>query len=694
MGHDLFAGLLAWVGAHPLAALALVFAVAVGESLFLFGLLVPGALFMFAFGALIGANLLPIGATFAAAIAGTLVGDGVSYALGRRYVGRLSSLPGFARAPALVARGERFLADHGGKAIVMGRLIGALRPIVPTVAGAAGVSVARFLVMDIVATAIWAPCYILPGVVFGASLDLAAQVATRLALLLLAVVAIVWATTVSVRFLLAAGRVAIRRYAVGLLAWSRRHRRLGLLGPALADPRQPEIPALAVGAGLLMLATALAYLAMWGWQRPVFPGHFDALTFYLVQSLQTPISDQIAFAVAQMGSPLIYLPFAAVLAAVLAVMGNLRAAGHWIVALGFSALVTLGLRWWLAIPAPSGYFHGDATDPLFLAGGGQDLMLCATVYGLAGIMIAAGRPPAERPYYHSITVAGVVLIALARLYLGLDWASDLIIGLAIAFVWLNMLVLSYRRQRPGRVSGGPVLSVLAGFAMVAVVAGILPDTTYRAWAQARAARPPSLVADWPGAGFGQLDRRIKDIAGRDSAPLNVQAAGSAAALRERMVRAGWQAPPKLGMSQPLHWLVSDAGIDALAVLPRIHDGRQPAITLVHAVADAGSVRDTTHRRVLRLWPTDQRRASDRSPLWVGSTDVQQVQHRFHLLATAADARLHERALAALRCDLAAAGIGYRTASDDRGTVLLLAPRAEEVDAKVAPAPCRARRPMD
>ena len=120
MGHELFAALLAWVQAHPLAALALVFAVALGESLFLFGLLVPGALFMFAFGALIGANLLPLGATFAVAIIGTLVGDGTSFALGRRYRGRISSLPGFARAPTLVARGERFLADHGGKAIING----------------------------------------------------------------------------------------------------------------------------------------------------------------------------------------------------------------------------------------------------------------------------------------------------------------------------------------------------------------------------------------------------------------------------------------------------------------------------------------------------------------------------------------------------------------------------------------------
>lgn len=692
MGHDLLAGLVAWVTAYPVAALALVFVAALGESLFLFGLLVPGALFMFAFGALIGANLLPLGTTFAVAIAGTLVGDGVSYALGRRYVGRLSGLPGFKRAPRLVTRGARFLARHGGKAIIMGRLIGALRPIVPTVAGAAGLSTTRFVIMDLIATAIWAPCYILPGVVFGASLDLAAQVATRLAILMLAVAGIVWGVTISVRYLLAGARLVTRRYAVGLLIWSRRHRRLGLLGPSLADPRQPEIPALAVGAMLLMLATALAYLLMWGWQRPVVPGHFDALTFYMIQGLQTSISDQIAFAIAQMGSPLIYLSFAAALAGVLALMGNWRAAGHWVVALGFSALVTLGLRWWLAIPSPSGYFHGDQTDPLFLAGGGQDLMLCATVYGLAGLMIAAGRPVGERSYYHSITIAGVVLIALARLYLGLDWTSDLVIGLPIALVWLNMLSLSYRRQRPRRVRGAPVLGVLAGFAAVALVAGILPDTTYRAWAQAQAARMPRLINDWSEDGYQRLDRHIQDIAGRESAPLNVQAVGDLTSIRETLARAGWQDAPALDLAQPLHWLVSDAAITQLAALPRIDDGRRPAVTLVHVMPGTAADVSTDRRRVLRFWPTGRLRAPDRLPLWVGSTDIQRIQHRFHLLATAVDSAEQTRALAALRCDLTRAGVAHRTTIDAAGSVVLLGAPPAHGNAKVAPESCPARRP--
>lgn len=678
MGHGLLEALLGWVEAHPLAALALVFAVALGESLFLFGLLIPGALFMFAFGALIGADALPMAATFVAAMLGTLAGDGTSYALGRRYRGRLQALPGFARAPALMTRGQSFLATHGGKAIVLGRLIGALRPIVPTVAGAAGLSVTRFAIMDAIATLVWAPCYILPGVVFGASLELAAQVATRLAVLLVVVASIVWLAVAAARFTLAAGRVLTRRYAERLLAWSRRHRRLGILGRALADPRQPELPALAILAALVMAATALLYWVVWGWPQPAYPGRFDALAFYVTQSLHTPISDGIARVLAEIGSPLIYLPFAAVIGALLALMGNWRAAGHWAAAIGFSALATLLLRWWLAIPGPGALLHYRAPDPLFLAGGGQDLILCATVYGLAGMVLASRQPAGARPYYHAVTIAGVVLIALARLYLGLDWASDLLIGLPVAFVWLNLLMLCFRRQRPRPVRGRPVFMVLAGCLVIAVLLALLPQ---RPLPEAGGTQPTRPLADWSDDGHRVLDSRIRDIAGRPSAPLNVQAAGDAHALIATLARAGWYPPPRFDAGQPLRWLAPEADIATLAVLPRIHDGRRAGITLVHAMPAA----ETRRRGVLRLWRSGAFTTDRQQPIWVGMVDRQRVDRRLILVATAADQRAHAQALADLERTLAAAGIGHRRVTDVGGMTQLLfwAPVAG-VDAKVAP----------
>lgn len=682
MAYGFITGILTWVSAHPIPALAVVFAVAVTESLFLFGLLIPGAIFMFAFGALIGSDILSAGPTFAAAIVGTLAGDTASYALGRRYRDRLHELPGLARIPGGVARGEVFFARHGGKAIVLGRLIGALRPVMPTVAGAAGLSIPRFAIMEVIATALWAPIYIGPGVVFGASLDLAAQVATRLAILLLGAAAIVWALTSLARFAVVAGRSAGRRYAERLMAWSQRHRRLGMLGPALADPRQPEIPALAAAAVLLMLSIGGLYLLLWGWAGPRYPSEFDALAFYLIGSLHNAPTGFVARLVAELGSPLVYLPFAGLIAITLSATGNRRAAAYWTVAVGFSAVATLLLRWLLAIPPPAVYFQLAAIDPLYLAGGGQDLILCATVYGLAGMIVGARRPAALRPYYYSATVAGIVLIALARLYLGLDWASDSLIGLAVAFVWLNLLMVGLRRQRPRPIRGRPVLTVLiccvvfAGL-LVLLPGGALQDLPGRLGEPLGGATQP--VDDWLAGGYRQLPAHIHTLRGYGGAPLNVQAAGGSNAVRAALRRAGWRTPAGFGAGSALRSLAPDTPISALPVLPRVHDGRRPALVFTHPVENRPG-----RRWVLRLWSSARVIQSEGAPIWVGLIDGQRISHELRLLTTARDIADYNAAAAFLSTNLAAHGIDHRRIGRGRDERVLMWSPAPGGDAKVAP----------
>lgn len=676
----MIADILAWVGAHPNAAITVVFAVSVAESIFLFGLLVPGAIFMFTFGALIGGDAMSMPATFAAAAIGTFVGDGGSYLLGRAYRGRLHSLPGLSRIPGGISRGEAFFTRHGGKGIVLGRLIGALRPIMPTVAGAAGLSVTRFVVMDIIATAVWAPLYILPGVVFGASLDLAAQVVTRLAILLIAAAAIIWLLMAITRLLLAAGRAAGRRYAEQLLEWSRRHRRLGLLGPALADPRQPEIPALAVAATILMAVTAVIYLLLWGLQEPRLPSRADGIIFFIVQSLHTPLADGFARVGAELGSPLIYLPFAGVIFAVLSLLGNWRAAGHWLVAVLFSSLATLIIGWLLAIPSPLTFFHGRTFDRLLLTGGGQDLVLCATVYGLAGHIVAARAADSIRPYYYSITVGGVSLIALCRLYLGLDWASDTVIGLTVAFIWINMLALGYDRQRPRPVRGQPILAVLGGFTLIAVLIAVLPNSALHQLPITDARQSSTPVPDWSQGGYNALSAHLRDIRGRRGPLLNVQAAGNRQQLINTLATSGWFPPPRLGPGQALRSLAPDTAIEQLAVMPRVHNGKRAAITLVHKAPDT----DQPARWVLRLWSTSQVTADQHRQLWVGLVDAQVVDRELHMLATANDDARYGNAATFLAHTLAQAGLGYKKVERVGNQLILLWPRETGADATVAP----------
>src|SRR3569832_3007646 len=139
---------------------------------------------MFGIGALVAVGALELWSTLAWAAAGAIVGDGLTYCLGHHYKDRLRDKWPFRKYPALMRRGELFFERHGGKSELFGRFVGPVRPIIPVVAGKLGMPPARFLAVNVASAVTWAPAYTLPGVVFGASLSLASEVASRLAVLL------------------------------------------------------------------------------------------------------------------------------------------------------------------------------------------------------------------------------------------------------------------------------------------------------------------------------------------------------------------------------------------------------------------------------------------------------------------------------------------------------------------------------
>jgi membrane protein DedA with SNARE-associated domain len=179
---------LASIGAHPYLVLAVVFGVACAESLAVIGTFIPAGIVMFAAGALIGAGALNGWVTLAVGALGAVAGDGISYELGHRYhreVRRWWEAKGYV---AVWERGERFVQRHGGKSIVLARFFAPVRAIVPLVVGASHMPRRRFYPINIASALAWSPAHIGPGIVFGASAQLAEAVSGRLAAMLLMLV--------------------------------------------------------------------------------------------------------------------------------------------------------------------------------------------------------------------------------------------------------------------------------------------------------------------------------------------------------------------------------------------------------------------------------------------------------------------------------------------------------------------------
>lgn len=192
-----FANLSTWLEAHPLWLGLALFLAACLECLALAGLLVPGTVLLFALGVLAGSGALSLGETLLLAYAGGLLGDVLSYAIGRRFHQDIRRLPLLRDHPEWLGGAERYFQRYGVASLLVGRYIGPLRPMLPLVAGMLDMPFVRFLLVSLLAGAGWALAYMLPGWATGAALRLplpdgfwseAGLVAAGIALMLLAVI--------------------------------------------------------------------------------------------------------------------------------------------------------------------------------------------------------------------------------------------------------------------------------------------------------------------------------------------------------------------------------------------------------------------------------------------------------------------------------------------------------------------------
>ncbi|MDX2457267.1 MAG: bifunctional DedA family/phosphatase PAP2 family protein, partial [Gammaproteobacteria bacterium] len=459
--EELLQNLLHWIALHPIAFSVAVFFIALMESLVVLGLLIPGAALLFGAGALMATGTLPIVPIMLSTIAGAIVGDFVSFLLGQHYHQRLRVIWPFRRYPVLVNRGVDFFVRNGGKSVFMARFIGPLRPIVPAIAGMMNMSTARFLVIDIIASVLWAPVYILPGMVFGASLGLAAEVAGRLVVLLVMIAGIawlgVWLTGTLIRLLQPHIASALEK----TLEYSRNHPLVKPLAGSLLDPDHPEARGLAVLSVLFFITLWLLLLT----SRQVLHGHWldgvDAYIFHSLENLRTPWADQVMVFITQFGDQALLAIVLAGSCAWLFWKRYTKAAWHWVAVYVSAGLLTWVLKNTVQVPRPlaayNGYSFPSAHSSMSLA-----------VYGFLALIIARELHITRRwlPYFGAGLV--IVSIALSRLYLGVHWFSDVLAGLLLGLVWVALIGIAYDRHPAPRL---PVKRLLGITALLLIITG-------------------------------------------------------------------------------------------------------------------------------------------------------------------------------------------------------------------------------
>ena len=424
------------------------------------GLVLPGETVVILGGAVAGQGETSIVLTIGVVWLGALMGDSVSFLLGRR-LGRgflLRHGPKLRITRERFARVEAYFARHGGKTIVIGRFIGLVRSLAPFIAGSSGMRYTYYLPFSVLGTGLWAAAFALVGYFASQSLDAAARAAGRGTLLVGIAVAVIVGLVVAVRFLREPENR--RRLAAGM-------ERRAALRPLLAAGRRVAPPARFLWARLtpgslgLEFTTLLAVLAVSLYVVIAYtvvvsgdpgPTPGDRTGFDVASHLRTAWVTDAAKIVSALGSAAVNLPLAALAALLLAARRRWAEAAVLVAAVAIIYVGVAELKDAIARPRPSNPLTSVAGFAFPSAHAAH-----AVIFPWLALTLAVRLRPgmAGGTALLVLGIALAALVGLSRVYLRVHYLSDVNAGWALgvaAFAACGAvaMIVTHLRQNASR----------------------------------------------------------------------------------------------------------------------------------------------------------------------------------------------------------------------------------------------------
>ncbi|KJS28116.1 MAG: phosphoesterase [Pseudomonas sp. BRH_c35] len=375
-----------WLAGHPQWLGLALLIVACMECLAVVGLIIPGTVLVFAIAVLAGSGVLSLGETLLLGFIGGLIGDLLSYALGRRYHQGIRSLRGLRDHPEWLMQAEHYFQRYGVASLLVGRFIGPLRPMLPMTAGMLDMPFGRFLLVSLCAAAGWSMAYLLPG----------------------------WSAGAAIRLPLEEGFWSEAGIVVGALLTL-------IAATAFGSLRGLRwVSALSAGLGVAILLGLF-----FGWPHLK---ELDEGLLAVIQGARSTTFDRVMVIVTRAGDFHTQLWAAVLLCLLLLVARQWRAALFAILTLLGTALANGALKATFARVRPevlmeplSSYSfpsgHSSAAFAFFLT---------------LGVLAGRGQPPRLRLAWLVLASLPATAIALSRVYLGVHWTTDVTAGALLA----------------------------------------------------------------------------------------------------------------------------------------------------------------------------------------------------------------------------------------------------------------------
>jgi len=601
---------LAWMHLHPGWVVLATFILALIECLAVIGLLLPGTVFMTVLGALIGSGIVPAKSVLVAAMAGSFSGDVVSFLIGYHYREHLREMWPFKFYPALLQKGEAFFYRHGGKGIFIGRFVGPIRPILPIIAGMLKMPPWRFLLADSISAILWAPLYMLPGILLGAaSMELPPKVAMHVMLYVILALLILWCISWLIKRLVARVFNTLHEALDKLWRVIKHKPILRPLNIALQDPLYPESHAhLTLGLYFILFLGLFLFLAWDVLHQGIFTA-WNTPLLLLLRSLHNTITSSIMLGITLFDDPRVWFGIFSVIFIWLLSIRAWRTAAHWLLLglLGFGGAEII--KQIVHSPRPTGLL----VTPREYSFPSGHTALSVVIGGFFAVLLSRELQKENRWIPYTIMAIVVLCVGSSRLYLGAHWLTDVVGGLFFGIAVVMFVALSYFRQAVPKI---PVILFITVFISSWIMIGgyySVKNYTKKThdYTLYIPAKTLTMAEWWKNDGIDEPLYRANRL-GRAVQAFNIQWAGNLEAIEENLLNQGWRMSPNTTVGMILDRLSQPKETIRLPVLTQLYLEQHPVLVMTKF--------SDSHLLVLRLWDGKTTFTNSGLPLWIGNID--------------------------------------------------------------------------
>lgn len=474
-----------------------------------------------------------------------------------------------------------------------------------------------FLTANISSAIVWAPLYLLPGLLFGLSIEIASEFASKFIFLIIFLFVIIILALWSIQRLYIFTKPYNDKAINYLLYWGEKHSIAGEMPAAIFDETHPELRGLSLVALIIFIVTFAFSLLFDSIIIPLnlFPYNIDSfnqLIYHQLQTFRSPPFDSFMLWLSYLSSSQFIALLYFFLGSYFILKKEFFTLWHWLAAIALPLLLS---------PLLSNDLANSLQDNLNITIQALNFTAIISALGFLTVIINSGLSYNRQKFIYYISATLILFLMLAQLYFAHQLFSQVLTGLFIGLIWFNLLAIAYHRHIKKTTTGktrNKIILIIMLFLLYPSWKTVQQDNIYVASEDYFVMSTNS----WMESGWELLPVARQGINPNKNNLFNLQWLGTKQNINSQLSKMGFS--KRLNTAKVLsNWFLENVEINKLPVLPHIHNGEYEMLRYYRYD------KNNHELTVIRLWPSEfkLKQNTPLKPLWFGSINFMQVKNK-------------------------------------------------------------------